>query len=52
MVSMETMISSMKSKVVEFDHAQRMLSANVNNFKQDVEISISGYITYFTQYIG
>ena len=49
---METSISSMISQVNEFSHSQKTLSSYVNNFKQDVEISIAGYLTHFQQYIG
>ena len=45
-------ISSMNSKVRDFEHKQDSLTNYVNNFKQDVEISIAGYLTHFTQYIG
>jgi len=44
-------ISSMNSKVRDFEHKQDSLTNYVNNFKQDVEISIAGYLTHFTQYI-
>ena len=49
---MESSISSMVSKVNDFSRSQKTLSSYVNNFKQDVEISIAGYLTHFTQYIG
>ena len=49
---MEASISQMLNKVNDFSHSQKTLSSYVNNFKQDVEISIAGYLTHFTQYIG
>ena len=39
-------------KVVEFERTQQSLSSSVSNFRQDVEISIAGYLNSFNQYIG
>ena len=48
----ETSISNVKNSVSDFTHSQKTLTSFVNNFKQDVEISIAGYLTHFTKYIG
>ncbi|CAG5089883.1 Oidioi.mRNA.OKI2018_I69.PAR.g12390.t1.cds [Oikopleura dioica] len=49
--SVEEKISNFDSKVDEFGRTQQSLSSSVSNFRQDVEISIAGYLTSFTQYI-
>jgi len=49
--SVEGKISTFDSKVVEFERTQQSLSSSVSNFRQDVEISIAGYLNSFTQYI-
>ena len=48
----ETSVSNVKNSVSDFTRSQKTLTSFVNNFKQDVEISISGYLTHFTKYIG
>ena len=48
----ESSVTNVKNQVEDFTHSQKTLTSFVNNFKQDVEISIAGYLTHFTKYIG
>lgn len=47
----ESSVTNVKNQVEDFTHSQKTLTSFVNNFKQDVEISIAGYLTHFTKYI-
>lgn len=46
-----TSISNVQNAVEDFTHSQRTLTSFVQSFKQDVEISIAGYLSSFQQYI-
>ena len=48
----ERSVTNVRNQVEDFTHSQKTLTSFVNNFKQDVEISIAGYLTHFTKYIG
>ena len=48
----ESAVTNVRNQVEDFTHSQKTLTSFVNNFKQDVEISIAGYLTHFTKYIG
>jgi len=47
----EKSVTNVRNQVEDFTHSQKTLTSFVNNFKQDVEISIAGYLTHFTKYI-
>ena len=47
----ETSVSDVQHAVQDFTHSQKTLTSFVQNFKQDVEISIAGYLSSFQQYI-
>ena len=46
-----TSISNVQNAVEDFTHSQKTLTSFVQSFKQDVEISIAGYLSSFQQYI-
>merc|ERR1712176_1255734 len=47
----ETSVATVKTSIEDFTHSQKSLTSYVQNFKQDVEISIAGYLSTFQQYI-